>query len=82
MISVRPPAIYISRTPVVYKPKLSRAPLRPIKASFLSDLNTVTYFAGKSVILFTMFYCTLNWAHYRQLRKDQEDNNNTKNGRK
>lgn len=62
-----------------HKPKhISRAQLRPIKASFLSDLNTVTYFAGKSIILFTMFYCGLNWAHYRHLRKDQEDKDGPK----
>ncbi len=37
------------------------------------DVNTVSYYVGKSIILFTMFYCTLNWAHYRRLRKDNED---------
>lgn len=37
------------------------------------DISTISYFIGKGIILFTMFYCTLNWAHYRQLRKDYED---------
>jgi hypothetical protein len=39
----------------------------------------VVYFTGKTIILFTMFYCSLQWAHYRSLqddkneKKDQED---------
>lgn len=40
--------------------------------SFLNDLNTTSYFIGKGIILFTMFYCTLNWAYYRGLRKEYE----------
>lgn len=32
-------------------------------------LTPTTYYVGKGIILFTMFYCTLNWAHYRNLRK-------------
>jgi len=38
-------------------------------------LNTEAYYIGKSIILFIMFYCTLNWALYRHARKrvEQED---------
>lgn len=40
----------------------------------LYDFNEVTYYTGKTIILFTMFYCGLNWTHYRYLRKkDDED---------
>jgi hypothetical protein len=38
-------------------------------------IDTVSYFIGKSIILFTLFYCTLNWSYYRRLRKDHEDDN-------
>ena len=43
----------------------------------LNDFTTsdITYYVGKSVILFTMFYSSLNWLHYRRLRKDMEDKN-------
>lgn len=44
------------------------------RAINLYDFNEVTYYTGKSIILFTMFYCGMNWTHYRDLRKkDDED---------
>lgn len=46
-----------------------------LRSSVWETANTVSYFVGKSVILFTMFYCTLNWAHYRNLRKRMDDTN-------
>jgi hypothetical protein len=53
--------------------------------SLIESLDTTTYFIGKGIILFTMFYCTLNWAHYKRLREDVErrekenkDNKDTK----
>jgi hypothetical protein len=36
----------------------------------------VTYFTGKTIILFTMFYCSLQWAQYRFLREQQENDAN------
>ena len=42
------------------------------------DFNEVSYYVGKSIILFTMFYCGLNWMHYRDLRK-KNDRNDDKN---
>jgi cbb3-type cytochrome oxidase subunit 3 len=38
-----------------------------------NTLNTEAYFIGKGVILFTMFYCGLNWAMYRNARKREEN---------
>lgn len=40
-----------------------------------AGLIQASYVAGKSVILFTMFYCGLNWLHYRNMRimQDQEE---------
>lgn len=37
------------------------------------QLVETSYYIGKSIILFTMFYCTLNWAFYRNLRKQHEE---------
>jgi hypothetical protein len=38
-----------------------------------SVIDTTSYLVGKSIILYTMFYCSLNWLHYRRLRKQLED---------
>lgn len=37
-----------------------------------NTLNTEAYYIGKGVILFTMFYCGLNWAMYRDARKHND----------
>ncbi len=42
------------------------------KAS-LQDIQTATYFVGKSIILFTMFYCSLNWWFYKTEREKEEE---------
>lgn len=57
---------YIQRKPI----KILR--VIPCKAS-IHDLETISYFVGKSIILYTMFYCSLNWLHYRSQRKQDED---------
>lgn len=38
-----------------------------------NTLNMEAYYIGKAVICFTMVYCGLNWAMYRRMRKDLED---------
>lgn len=35
-------------------------------------LLDASYLVGKGIILFTMFYCSLNWLHYKRMREDQE----------
>lgn len=32
-----------------------------------------SYLIGKGIILFTLFYTTMNWWHYKKQRDDQED---------
>jgi hypothetical protein len=39
----------------------------------LHDVVQTSYYVGKGITLFTMFYCTLNWWHYKRLREDHED---------
>ena len=74
----------IRRTPVtvavqknmrmVARPRL----VAPVRAISTPDWMEVSYFVGKSVILFTMFYSGLNWLHYRELRKREEEDNKNK----
>lgn len=82
------PATFTYRQPKSITPRrvqLQKAPIatrkQVINHSQLS-LNDMTYFMGKSIILYTMFYCTLNWAFYRNVRKDieshEEENKNKK----
>jgi hypothetical protein len=52
------------------------------KDALVDSLVNSSYFVGKSIILFTMFYCTLNWAHYRSLRKEIEKEDENKNNTK
>ena len=42
-------------------------------------LLETSYYVGKSIMLFTMFYCGMNWYHYRSLNEDSDENNNRKN---
>ena len=51
------------------------AQLKPINAlPYISkEVVTASYYIGKSIIMFTMFYCTLNWMHYRSIRKRYEE---------
>lgn len=48
--------------------------LPPVKSSLFDwdTLNTEAYYIGKGIILFTMFYCSLNWAMYRNARIKNE----------
>lgn len=50
-----------------------RIPTVKTKSLELDTLNTTTYYIGKSIILFTMFYCTMNWWHYKKIREDSEN---------
>ena len=35
-----------------------------------------SYYVGKGIVLFTMFYCSMNWWLYRSVRKDWENDTN------
>lgn len=53
-----------------------------LKAFIGFDAVTLTYesyLIGKGIILFTLFYCSLNWAMYRRTRKDFENKNKNPN---
>ena len=47
--------------------------VKPVRAAIsTADWMEVSYFVGKSIILFTMFYSGLNWLHYKKVREDNE----------
>lgn len=44
-----------------------------INKNNISDIEAVSYVVGKSIMLFTMFYCGLNYFFYKKMREDNED---------
>ena len=45
-----------------------------IHSDVARDLETASYFLGKGIILFTMFFCSLNYFFYRHQRELYERN--------
>ena len=43
----------------------------------LTNVSTSFHFVGKGIILFTLFYSSLNWWHYKRIN-DEINNNNKK----
>ena len=56
--------------PILYKPKITKTYkiCKPCKSIPID----IPYLVGKSVILFTFFYTSLNWYMYRKIRKENE----------
>lgn len=47
--------------------------------SGMSDVVlTSLHYAGESVVLFTMFYCSMNWWYYKRLNDDIRKNEKKK----
>lgn len=63
-----------------YTNKLQVTTLVRPKSSLFEAVETSTYLVGKGIILFTMFYCTLNWMHYRDARIRAEKEKDSGNG--
>lgn len=79
MISIKKPIIYRNickqRTIApIRMPPVRNVNIKPCRVSpdILDTVNTSVYFIGKSVVLFTIFYCSMNWVYYRRMRKDME----------
>lgn len=48
--------------------------VKPVKVVPMThDIVETSYYIGKGITLFTMFYCTMNWWMYKRAREDQED---------
>jgi hypothetical protein len=56
------------RTSVKYRERV-KTQITPITV----DLETINYFVGKGIILFTMFYCSMNWFMYKRIREKTEE---------
>lgn len=69
---VKSNAVVVSAKPAPRSITLRR-PHSVVVKSFenLGNIDT-TYYIGKGIVLYTMIYCTLNWAHYRRIRKTNE----------
>lgn len=79
MFKVRPVNVVVPRN--IYVPIIHRSRLPNTSRSIQCKANLVdvSYYVGKSIILFTMFYCGLNWLHYKELREREEKENDVDN---
>lgn len=54
-------------------PKLRMPPARLVRRPVKTSASLQPYEAvGHSIVYFTMFYCGMNWWHYRSIRKHLE----------
>lgn len=53
-------------------------PKKRVVVRNVSPMVEMSYYVGQTIILFTMFYCGLNWWYYRGLRKRMEDDEHKK----
>jgi hypothetical protein len=45
----------------------------------VNDFATSMHYVAKGVIIFTMFYSTMNWYYYKKMREDIEEENKKNN---
>lgn len=67
--SIITPRHYVT---MVSTPRKTKMPPTPAMLDW-TTLNYEAYIIGKSIMLFTMFYCSMNWVYYRNLQKKQDD---------
>ena len=69
---------------LIQKSNIKRASLVKTRLSpdLIDSINTSSYIIGKGIILFTMFYCSMNWIFYRGMRIDLEKEEEKKNEKK
>lgn len=78
-VTLQRPIARLATTHVVHiaKPCKTIQNLTRPKAFYIDNVSyaaeQVSFFVGKGIILFTMFYCTLNWQYYRGLRKEVDE---------
>lgn len=65
------------------KPFLPKSPRRFIipRASGI-DWEFSSYIVGKGIILFTLYYCTMNWWYYRRTGEDMNKDKKKKDKKK
>jgi hypothetical protein len=57
---------------IKHVPKVQLYRPRSSVNDFITILSDNSYLFGKSIILFTMFYCSMQWYTYRSIRKEIE----------
>lgn len=67
-VFVAPPARHV----VVKAPVLRHKPI--MKSTTWADVEVASNLVGKSIVLFTMFYTTMNWWFYKRTREELEEN--------
>lgn len=75
MMSIRPTIHKQVYTNLQNKKIIYRPYTRPRVSPEVSHIVDASYIVGKSIILFTFFYTSLNWFMYRKIRKDNEEDN-------
>jgi hypothetical protein len=63
---------YVQSRPITYTSVRSPVQQRRLAPPPKISIVDASYYAGKSIILFAMFYCSMNWVYYRNMRKDME----------
>jgi len=75
LIQHRPFVKPLSKKPIATykKPFLHYSPRKfmVLRASGI-DWEFSSYIVGKGIILFTLYYCTMNWWYFRRSREDME----------
>jgi hypothetical protein len=56
---------------------IRRNALPDVSQEMLEASSLIPYYAGKAIMLFAVFYFTLNWAYYRSLRSGSEEQDST-----
>lgn len=75
LIQYRPLVKTIHKNHVAtYKKPFLHKPLRTLTVPRASgiDWEFSSYIVGKGIILFTLYYCTMNWWYYRRTAEDIE----------
>jgi REP element-mobilizing transposase RayT len=63
-----------SRITTIKKPSYVNNKISKTRTNaFQNDMVTMSYFVGKGIVLFTFFYTSLNYFHYKRLREEYED---------
>lgn len=68
------PCLHPCKPIIPIRAPITRQIIKPCNVSpeLMDGVNTSVYFIGKGLILFSIFYCSMNWIYYRGVRRDFE----------
>lgn len=76
VILAKPKYFNISITPVKYNHTSYNRVKLHAHHTYLQMLTHNVHVIGDGIIYFTMFYCGLNYLYYKQIRENEEDEEN------